>query len=633
MAKPPRWKKNTLVAGVLKGLSHWFHLPWVLSLVWRATRYWTVVWAVLLLVQGCLPISTVYLTRLIVDSLVAAQRTGFSWESARSVLPFAGLMAGVLLLAEILRGLQEWVRTVQAELLQDYIAGLIHQKSVAVDLAFYESPAYHDRLDQARSDASSRSLELLENGGSLLQNSLTLLAMAVVLIPYGAWLPVALLVSTLPAFFVLVKTQRRYHRWWEERTKDRRLTQYFDLMLTYGSIAAELRLFGLGSYFQSSYQSLRKRLRTERLQLVRSQTLARLGAGLLGLLASGAALLWMGLQVVRGSISLGDLALFYQAFNQGQSLMRGLLGNAGAIYTSSLFISNLLEFLDLDPQIVDPPTPIPVPAQLSQGIRFHQITFRYPGSEQPILEGFNLEIPAGKIVAIVGANGSGKSTLLKLLCRFYDPEAGHIELDGIDLRCFAVKEYRQMLAVLFQSPVPYNTTAAQNIALGNFSNHPTPFEIETAARGAGAHEIIERLPQGYDTQLGKWYAEGAVDLSGGEWQRIALSRAFLRRSPIVILDEPTSAMDSWAEIDWLNRFRTLTQGRTGIVITHRFTLAKRADVIHVMRKGQIVESGSHDQLLAQAGLYAQSWKTQMEDNSHTPQDPDSKQSDFGRATL
>lgn len=564
MVKLPQWKKNTLVAGVLKGLSQWFHIPWVLSLVWQATRYRTVAWAVLLFVQGCLPISTVYLTKLLVDSLVAAQRTGFTWESARSVLPVAGLMAGVLLLTEILRGLQEWVRTEQAELLKDYIAGLIHQKSATVDLAFYESPAYHDRLDQARSDASSRSLELLENGGSLLQNSLTLLAMAVVLIPYGAWLPIALLLSTFPAFFVLVKTQRRYHRWWEQRTKDRRLTQYFDLMLTYGAVAPELRLFGLGSYFQSSYQSLRKQLRTERLQLVRSQSLARLGAGLVGLLASGTALLWMGLQVVRGSISLGDLALFYQAFNQGQSLMRGLLGNAGAIYTSSLFLSNLLEFLDLDPQIVDLPTPIPVPAQLCQGIRFHQITFRYPGSQQPILKGFNLEIPAGKIVAIVGDNGSGKSTLLKLLCRFYDPEAGQIELDGIDLRCFAVKEYRQTLAVLFQSPVPYNTTAAQNIALGNCSNQPTPFEIETASRGAGAHEVIERLPQGYDTQLGKWYAEGAVDLSGGEWQRVALSRAFLRQSPIIILDEPTSAMDSWAEIDWLNRFRTLTKGRTAL---------------------------------------------------------------------
>jgi ATP-binding cassette subfamily B protein len=225
-----------------------------------------------------------------------------------------------------------------------------------------------------------------------------------------------------------------------------------------------------------------------------------------------------------------------------------------------------------------------------------------------------LTVPAGQIVAIVGANGAGKSTLLKLLCRFYDPEAGLIDLDGFDIRHLSLDELHRQITVLFQLPVFYHATAGQNIAIGDLKASPSAVEVEAAARGAGAHQFIARLPRGYDTLLGKWFADGA-ELSGGEWQRIALARAFLRQAPIVVLDEPTSFMDSWAEARWLARFRTLVEGRTAIIITHRFTTAMQADMIHVMDEGQIVESGSHAELLAQAGLYAQSWRTQIQAGS------------------
>jgi ATP-binding cassette subfamily B protein len=248
---------------------------------------------------------------------------------------------------------------------------------------------------------------------------------------------------------------------------------------------------------------------------------------------------------------------------------------------------------------------------LREGLRFQQVTFCYPGSEQATLQDFSLTIPAGQIVAIVGANGAGKSTLLKLLCRFYDPQAGRILLDGVDLRDLALKDLRRLITVLFQSPVPYQTSAAQNIALGDLAETPSPEEIESAARSAGVHEILARLPQGYETPLGKWFANG-TELSAGEWQRLALARAFLRRAQLIVLDEPTSALDSWAEADWFERFRILAKGRTAIVITHRFTIARRADMIHVMDMGRIVESGTHDDLLAREGLYAQSWFVQVQ---------------------
>lgn len=603
-------KRRTATAKVYKIKAELSNLPRAFGLVWSAAQNWTLTWIVLLVIQGLLPVATVSLSRLLVNSLVATVGVGISWQTIQTLLMPVVLMACVLLLVEFLRSAIEWVRTAQSELVQDYITTLVHEKSVAVDLAFYESSEYYDHLNRARSDASSRSLTLLENSGSLLQNSITLLAMAAILLPYGIWLPALLFLSTLPAFYVMLRLNRRHHQWWQRTTTDRRWLQYYELLLTNSSIAAELRLFNLGSYFQSAYQQLRRRLRSENLKLVQDQTLGRLAASAIALIISGVAIAWMARQVLLGIITLGDLALFYQAFNQGQNLIRSLLGNLGEIYKNSLFIRDLFEFLQLEPKVVSPPNPLLIPSVLNQGICFERVTFRYPGSDRAVLTDFNLTIPAGKIVAIVGDNGAGKSTLIKLLCRFYDPEAGCIKLDGIDLRDASVEELRSLITVLFQLPIPYFVTAAQNIALGDLAAARSSVEIEAAARGAGVHETIMRLPQGYDTLLGKWFPGGA-ELSGGEWQRLALARSFLRRAQVIILDEPTSAMDPWAEFDWLERFRTLANGRTALVITHRFTLAMRADIIHVMRNGQIVESGKHEQLLSQGGLYAQSWMAQM----------------------
>jgi ATP-binding cassette subfamily B protein len=454
-------------------------------------------------------------------------------------------------------------------------------------------------------------LALLESCGGLLQNGITFLAMAAVLAPYSAWLPLILLASTLPALFIVLRFDRRYHRWWQKTTADRRRVQYYDMMLTSSHAAGEVRLFALGGYFQTAYRQLRGRLRSERLNQLKTQSRATLSASAIALLISGLAILWMVRRALMGLVTLGDLALFYQAFTKGQSLMRSLLGSLTQIYSNTLFLENLFEFLELKPAVKDPLLPAVAPASLVDGIRFQDVTFRYPGSEHDALRDFSLSIPAGKIVAIVGPNGAGKTTLLKLLCRFYDPNNGEIEIDGINIRDFAVEDVRRLTTVLFQIPMIYHETAGQSIAVGDLSAEPSQFEIEDAARRAGAHEFITRLPNGYDTQLGKWFSDGA-ELSGGEWQRIAMARAYVRQSPIIVLDEPTSFMDSWAEAEWFERFRELSQGRTGIIITHRFTIAMRADIIHVMNGGKIEESGSHQQLLSRGGLYSASWATQVQ---------------------
>lgn len=594
-----------------EGLAKLSYVSPALRLAWKAAGGWTLAWISLLFVQGLLPAAIVYLTKWLVDSVAAAVGNGVAWSNVASVLFPAALMAGLMLLQRILGSLTSWIRTAQAELVQDHIKGLIHEKAARVDYGFYESADYYDQLEQANSQASGRTLSLMQNLGGVLQGTVSLLSIAAILFSYSIWLPVALIVSTLPAFPILLHHNRKYHTWWKRMTENRRWAQYFDVMLTLQSAAAEVRINNLGPFFTSSYQKLRKRLRTERLTLMRKQAVANLGAAAITLLVTGLTMAWIVWRSLRGLATLGDLALFYQAFNQGQTMMSTLLRNAGEIYTNTLFLEHLFNFLEQESNVLDPDRPAVFPASPTQGWRFEEISFTYPGNERPALENFSLHVPAGKIVAIVGENGAGKSTLIKLLCRFYDPDKGRITIDGIDIRDLAQQDLRRHISVMFQFPVRYQTTAAENIKLGDLDADHGPDEVERAARAAGAHDLIMRLPDQYNTLLGRWFAHGS-ELSGGEWQRVALARAFLRKAPIVVLDEPTSFMDTWAEQEWLKRFKHLVAGRTALIITHRFTTALQADIIYVMDRGHLVESGTHEELLDLGGRYATSWNAQMQ---------------------
>ena len=587
------------------------YIPQTMRLVWQATGMWMVAWLALLFGQGVLPVGIVYMTRQVVDSLVGVVKSGGVLSGIKTYdIVFPLCVLGALLIGEqILRSAGQWVRTIQSERVQDYMTGLIHDQALAADLSFYDSPAYYDRLHRAQMDAKSRPLALLEGMGSLGQNSLTLTGMALLLVSYSPWIPLLLLFGTIPALWIALRYAVRFNDWRLRNTVSERCGHYFDHLLTMREAAPELRLFNLGGHYREAYQHLRARLRGEKIALEKGQLAAELGAGTLALLTTALAMLWMIFRTISGRASVGDIVLFYQAFGQGQRLMATLLRNTGEIYRNVLFLENLFELLSIEPRVRDPLLPLPVPA-ISEGVRFEDVDFHYPESERAVVQGLNLMLKAGDITAMVGENGEGKTTLIKLLCRFYDPEKGRITVDGFDLRSLRLAEWQRQITVLFQEPVRYHVTAAENITHGDIAAAHEPEEIERAAHAAGAHELIARLPEGYETVLGRWF--GGVELSTGEWQRVALARAFLRKAKLIILDEPTSMLDVWAEAKWFGRFRSLAAGCTVLIISHRLTTTMHADIIHVMQGGRIVESGSHTELLNHGGRYREAWEGQKQ---------------------
>jgi ATP-binding cassette subfamily B protein len=589
------------------------YIPRALRMVWDSSRALSLVWLGAVVVQGVLPAFTVILTKYLVDEALKVLQSGGAWVDVRSFLIPAALMAFVMLAQELISGASRWVRMAQAMAVTQHVEKLVHQKSISVDFSFYDSADYYDRLHRARGEASSTPLELLGSFGDLLQNLITLLAICAVLVAYAWWLPLVLIVSTLPGLYIALSYIFNEHELTERHTPDNRRCWYYNDLLTSNENAAEVRLFGIGSYYISLYQKLRSVLRGERLNLIRHSVVMGLFTSAFGLLLMVITLLWFGAKAMQGAYSLGDLALLYRAYRNGQGLLRTLLGSIGSVYRNVLYLNHLFEYLDLEPAVRPSPMPVALPKTIRSGIHFNDVTFFYPGSNRPALDGFNLRIGAGDTVAIVGDNGAGKSTLAKLLCRFYDPTQGNITIDGIDIRDLPLEGLRSLFSILFQEPVRYHDSVTANISVGTAHSINDAKRVSAAIRNAGASEIIRRLPDGYDTLLGRLFKQG-TELSVGEWQRIALARAYLREAPILVLDEPTSSMDPWSEAEWLKRLAELQQNRTTIIISHRFAVALQATCIHVVDGGKIIESGTHSELMAARGRYAAGWTTLLSAN-------------------
>lgn len=584
-------------------------LPRAYAIVAAAAPRETLVLVVATLLAGFIPVALLGLTKPTVDAVSAliAASGGGDWQ--RPMLLVA-VMAALLLVGEALAALSGWLRLGQGERVGLHVRGLAQDQSSRVAMSFYEQSEFFDRLHRARDDAAERPSQIIEGMTELGRAGIALLGVAVILVSYVWWLPALLALAMLPALFSAVIHALRQHRFEMEMTVEERHAWYYDWLLTDRSCAAEMRAFGLARHFRGRFAEARERIRIGRLRLLGRESVVQVVLAATGLLAAGGAVLWMLYRASLGTATLGDVALCYQAFVQGSTLTRGAVSSLGSVYRNSLFLDDFFRFLELPADPVQGATDDPGQA-VSVGLappppprlRFENVRFSYPGCRQPALDGLSLRIEPGTLVAVLGPNGAGKSTLVKLLCRFYDPDAGTLWIDDRDARDVPASELRSRISVLFQDSLQFAGTLAENVLPLDPDDHA---RIERSLRAAGATELVAGLPDGLQTKLAAWFP-GGTDLSGGEWQRIAMARTFARDAAVLVLDEPTSAMDPWAERAWLAGLRAQAGGRTVILITHRLTTAAVADVIHVMERGRVVESGDHDSLRAAGGAYARLW--------------------------
>jgi len=511
----------------------------------------------------------------------------------------------------ICRSASSIVSETQAALVSDRVQDILHAKSIALDLEYYENASYHDSLHRAQAEAPYRPVRIVNELSQLGQSSISLAGVALLLLSYNWLLTAALLLAALPAVFVRLRYSIKLYSWQRSVTERERRAWYLHWLLVSTEYAKEIRLFDLGDYFKDGYHDLRRILREEKLHINTRRSLADLAAQSLTVLALFGSLLFIAQQTSLGIITVGSLVMYFGAFQQGQSFLQNMMQSLTGLYEDNLFLCNLYEFLDLQPNIQDPANPLPIPRQIEYGIAFESVSFQYPGQDQNALHDISFLIPPGQTIALVGENGSGKTTLIKLLCRLYDPKQGRITIDNIDLKSLSLSGWRRQIGVILQDYVHYNMSVRDNIWFGDISRPPHMPNIARAAECSGAAGFVSTLKEGYDTQLGSLFDNG-VELSIGEWQKIALARAFMSPAQILVLDEPTSSLDPSAEEEVFRKFRELAQGRTAIIISHRLSTVRSADCIYFLKSGRIVERGTHEELMKKNGAYSHLFQIQAQ---------------------
>jgi ATP-binding cassette subfamily B protein len=576
------------------------NVPATLRIVWDSGRLVVGAGLVCRVVASVLPLALLWVTKLIIDNIVHAANTHtgvstrFWWLVA---LEFALALANT-----VLARLIDFLDSLLAENYTRYVSILVMKHASELDLNAYEDPLFYDRLERARVQATDR-LGMVQSIGRLVQQVITALLMSVSIMAFSPWLMLLLCAGVLPAFlgeshFAFLGYEKNFRQ-----TPIRRQLDYLRQLAGSKEAAKELKLFGLSSFLTKRFTALSNRVYDEDVALARRRLAMGSVLSVLGTIGYYAAYVFVIWKTLLGALTIGSLTFLAGAIQQASLNIQQVFSTLAGIADQALFLTDLLAFFAMQPTIRSLPNARPVPKRMREGIEFRNVWFRYPGTQRMVLRGLDLRLEVGERLALIGENGEGKTTVVKLITRLYDPTEGEVLLDGVDLREYRVEELHREIGVIFQDFMRYELTARENLAVGRIQELANTELLMDAARKSQADEVIAKLPQNYEQMLGRRF-EGGVDLSGGEWQKLALARAYLRDAQLLILDEPTAALDARSEFEVFHRFAELTIGKTALFISHRFSTVRMADRIVVLKNGMVAEEGSHQQLVNLGGLYA-----------------------------
>jgi len=593
-------------SGWQERLSALRHVPPVLKIVWRSGPLVVTMGLVLRLFASLLPIALLWIAKLIIDSIVHAVAShqpvgrGFWWLVAAEF--------GLAVLGSFVGRTIDYFDALLADKYTRHVSIEVMKHAAALDLATYEDPVFYDRLERARVQATDR-LGMIQSIGRLVQQVITAVSLSVSIIVFSPWLLLLLILGVIPAFlgeshFAFLGYATNFRQ-----TPIRRQLDYLRVLGGSREAAKELKLFGLKEFLIERFTRLSDQIYRENIGLARRRLIAGSFLSMIGTAGYYSAYVFIVWRTIHGVLTIGELTFLSGAIVQASGNIQQIFSTLASIADQALFLTDLLAFFEMRPTIFSKPNALPAPRPIVRGFEFRNVSFRYPGSSRLVLSGLNFQLRPGERVALVGENGQGKTTIVKLMTRLYDPLEGQILLDGIDLREYSLEDLYREIGVIFQDFMRYEMTARENIAVGQIETLARLEPLQEAARKSMAAPVIERLHLRYEQVLGRRF-EGGVDLSGGEWQKVALARAYLRNAQILILDEPTAALDARSEFEVFRRFSELTTGKTALFISHRFSTVRMADRVVVLENGKITEDGSHEELANLGGRYAEMFELQ-----------------------
>lgn len=586
-------------------LNYQHYFKEILRPIWKKKPHYLLLFLVLNLIQPILAVIAIYLTKIIINDFTKIAILKQEFDISFNTIIISIIYLLIIVLNSPLSALIMWFQSYYSEAIKETTIKQIHDKTTSLELMYFEKQEYYDIVYQASKDSLFRPTSIINTSAVLINRLLTLLSLMFLLLSLAPWLLLVITLSAIPLIWINSAQSRKYVSLLTELSSPKRLLEYYHRILTEREAAVEIRSFRLVTFFRERHNSLMEDLRDKQLRIWLKQLQVNIITAVIEWLVLISVLAWMGVSFIANRLTIGDIYILYQVFRQIQQGANDIIRYSNILYIDLMMLRNLFALFEMLPSTKSKlKTHLPA---LENKIEIRGVSFKYPNSPRPIFDSLSLIIPAKKVVAIIGDNGAGKTTLIKLLCRFFEPTKGEILWDKQPLADFDPSSIWQQIALMPQHPYQFNDTLYNNIVIGNLNRMGS--DVTPEMKIAGVDQIIEHLAQAEHTFLGKQF--GGTDLSGGQWQRIALARTLLAQRNFYILDEPTSAMDKWMEQDWLTHLNAIRQDKTIIIITHRFTTARAADHIFVFRDGKVIEEGSHEDLLVQKGYYAKAWSNQI----------------------